>query len=317
MQPLSHLSFFAPVVRSTPLLLPLTFASLACGAGEAAPVDVDDDTDPSGVVFPSLVGDEAPAAPTGGDTAAAAVRPSDFTAAEVGGYKLGDAVSAGAPEAAEANDDGRTDGCGSILTGILRDIQESHPDFGGDVTNLQRGLVQDALGADGKPQLSQNFRRGFIESADSFRQWYESVPGVNQTFQLAVYLEPSGDNFSFESHDFFPLDGAGFGNQGQNHNFSFTFELHTRFRYAGGEVFRFSGDDDLWVFINGRLAIDLGGVHSAEDQNINLDGQANRLGIEPGGEYTLDFFQAERHATESNFQIDTTLEFTSCGTVLR
>ena len=316
MRLLTHLSSFAPGVRSTPFLLTLTFASLACGAGKAAPVDVEDEQDSSGVVFPSLVGDDTPAPTTSGDPAAAAVMPSDFDAAEVGGYKLGDAITADAPTAI-ASEDGRSDGCGSILTGILRDIQESHPDFGGDVTNLQRGLVQDTLGADGKPQLSQNFRRGFIEGADSFRQWYESVPGVNQPFLLAVYLEPNGDNFSFESHDFFPLDGAGFGNQGQNHNFSFTFELHTRFRYGGGEVFRFSGDDDLWVFINGRLAIDLGGVHSAEEQDINLDAQANRLGIEPGGEYTLDFFQAERHATESNFQIDTTLEFTSCGTVLR
>jgi fibro-slime domain-containing protein len=167
--------------------------------------------------------------------------------------------------------------------------------------------------------LSSDFRQGFIQSAESFRQWYQSAPNVNQAFALELYLAPNDGKFSFESHDFFPLDGAGFGNEAQNHNFSFTFELHTRFVYEGGEVFQFSGDDDLWVFINGQLAIDLGGVHAAADQRLNLDEAARRLGIETGNEYALDFFQAERHATQSNFQIDTTLQFTNCGgtTVLR
>jgi fibro-slime domain-containing protein len=237
--------------------------------------------------------------------------PADFTTTDRGAWKLGSPLS-DEPAAAQASDS-RSDGCGSILTGVVRDLRESHPDFGGDITNLRRGLVQDALGPDGKPVLSANSRQGFIQSAESFRQWYTSEPGVNLPYALAIYLAPNNGKFSFESHAFFPLDGAGFGNEGQNHNFSFTFELHTRFRYQGGEVFEFSGDDDLWVFINGKLAIDLGGVHAASSQSINLDTAADRLGIARDSEYALDFFQAERHATQSNFQIDTTLEFTNCG----
>ena len=72
-------------------------------------------------------------------------------------------------------------------------------------------------------------------------------------------------------------------------------------------TFSFTGDDDVWVFINGKLAVDIGGVHGQAKRSINLDDEADELGLVEGETYALDFFFAERHTTESNFRIETTL----------
>ena len=244
--------------------------------------------------------------------------PDDFTPADDGGWKLGDRFT----------DNGQTgsggsssDGCGAEILGVVRDFKRGdqdggHPDFETFTGDGEEGIVEDDLGSDSKPVYVDRDHR-YTTTKENFDQWYLNVDGVNEAYFVSFYLEPNNNGvLTFHSSAFFPLDGEGFGNQGNDHNFHFTTEVHTTFKYNGGETFKFTGDDDLWVFINKKLAIDLGGLHSQLSREISLDDEANRLGISKGNVYQLDLFHAERHTHESNFRIDTNLYFVDCGIIV-
>ncbi len=192
------------------------------------------------------------------------------------------------------------------LVGVVRDFHDTHPDFEGPIISDDPGIVGPVLGPDDKPVYAGPTPTTLGKAA--FDQWFSDVPTINLKKALTLPLKPVGNGvYRFADGTFFPIDGELFGNEGRDHNFHFTFEVATRFRYQGGEVFRFTGDDDFWVFINRRLVIDLGGVHGAETASVSLDGRAQELGIKVGGVYPLHVFFAERHTSASHFTLETTI----------
>ena len=165
----------------------------------------------------------------------------------------------------------------------------------------------------------------------------------NEGFWYADYTNESGDCNDPVSPGFFPLDhfkyldtkdsvgtipnpkfdwsvdgyvnlndGRGWVKDTCNHNYSYSMMVSASFKYVKGQYFEFRGDDDVWVFINNKLVVDIGGVHEKVEGAVDLDS----LGLKEGREYPFHIFYAERNATGSNFKMRTSINLQKQNTYL-
>ena len=208
-------------------------------------------------------------------------------------------------------------------------------DFGtGGCAQLTKGMVEDTLGSNGVPVRSANFPEN-CKTTEHLDKWFlpevvKTVGGKKYTNVTCRDLELTMDNKGFwlgqrnvdsPEKGLFLLDDFKYLDDAQTipnpyfdwidskseigvHNYGFTMKIQAQFEYVKGQYFEFYGDDDVWVFINNKLVVDIGGQHHQSSGSVNLD----KLGLTEGETYPFHIFYAERHKVESNFKMRTSID---------
>ena len=155
---------------------------------------------------------------------------------------------------------------------------------------------------------------------------------TGDTYKLSTVYDGNGTPVANAGAYFFPLDSVGYqannnvedgmestGHGDKNHNYFFGLRYDITFTlgdYIGDLKYKFTGDDDLWVVLDGNtVVIDLGGIHEAATGEVNLwdcllekdQKKANLTNDQKSKKHTLTVLYMERGAVASNCEMEFTL----------
>lgn len=288
---------------------------------------------PAPILFKSIFGTQTYG--SGGMGTATPIDLASFFSSSDTVFVVPDSVGGGAPQVLTKFPIGTRGICDFKLAVTVRDFSKEHPDFEDesmkyDVATL--GMVTQALGPDNKPVRSAKV----VPFTTRFGDWFKDnttdpvlTSRNHRTCKdLPMSKTKSGlwgyDSYNEKSHSYFPIDdfnpfsetnASGYQDKDGTyknepppsaHNFHFCMEFDANFKYKKGQEFKFRGDDDVWVYINKQLVIDLGGPHPALEASVKLD---TIPGLVEDKEYPFHFFFCERRITGSNLLMETSIFF--------
>ena len=196
-----------------------------------------------------------------------------------------------------------------------------------------KGMVEEQLGANGVPVPAANFPENckitthldkwFLPEIIAEKNGVQYSNATCRSIELALDTgglwlgqkdgnSKEGGLFLLDDFEFLDVDKTVpnpyfdniTGRNNKKHNYGFTMKIQATFEYVPGQYFEFLGDDDVWVFINNRLVVDIGGQHSQVSGAVDLD----TLNLIEGANYPFHIFYAERHTSSSNFMMRTSID---------
>ena len=217
----------------------------------------------------------------------------------------------------------------SVVKGILKGLDENgkvefnYPEPGffedSDATCSVKVKKYDWLGRPYDDYETRYLRKVYKDLKLGFEQ-------KGDTYTLKDVKDQNGKILTTEGAGFYPLENErkfSYENSEKAQNYFFGMRYDVLFKigdYVGPMNYEFTGDDDLWVLLDGKVVLDRGGIHQAAGETVDiwekLGKTADQLTPEEKEkEHTLTVLYMERGAGESNCKMKFTLPSASIAEV--
>lgn len=166
--------------------------------------------------------------------------------------------------------------------------------YDGSVYDIAKGVIYNSQTDHVTTREGTTYVRGNLQAENRFDPINEKYFGNNGNKYLEVVAPNQGDITHYYN----------------NTNYNMTLEGHAQFIFYEDDnlYFNFTGDDDVYLYINGVRVLDMGGGHAISKCGIKLNDVKSLCGLKDGQVYDFDFYYVERHGTAANFGIETNIK---------